>query len=78
MADNMQDYQLLVDTVSHHFIIESEEDRQLFKLNYKQYPDSTLSLNGIINNDSLWIKIKPINLKQLPALRHEFNWTIDN
>jgi hypothetical protein len=74
----MQDYELLVDTINHHFIIEREDEGLQFNLNYKQFSDSTLSLAGTINRDSLWVKLKPIDLKQLPALRHEFNWTIDN
>lgn len=78
MADNMQDYQLLVDTVAHNFIIERQDSNEQFKLIYKQYPDSTLSLSGSISNDSLWMKFKPIDLNHLPALQHEFNWTIDN
>ncbi|MEP7238683.1 MAG: hypothetical protein ABI685_12480 [Ferruginibacter sp.] len=78
MSDNMQDYELLVDTINHNFIIEREEDGKQFNLSYKKYHDSTLTLNGEINKDSVWIKLKPIDLKQLPALQHEFNWAIDN
>lgn len=78
MQDNMQDYSLLIDTIQRNFILERDGDTQLFKLNYEQYPDSSLRLSGTIDKDSLWMKLKPIDIKKLPALQNEFNWTIDN
>ncbi len=78
MNDNMQDYVLVTDTVKHHFIIEREDDKKEFVLNYFQSPDSTLHLSGIIDNNNLFITLKAIDISRLPALQNEFNWTIDN
>ncbi len=73
----MQDYVLLTDTVKHNFIIEREDDTNQFRLDYVQRPDSTISLHGVIDTDNLNIILKRIDLKQLPALQNEFNWTTD-
>ncbi|MES2429366.1 MAG: hypothetical protein V4556_00435 [Bacteroidota bacterium] len=78
MADDMQDYTLMTDTIDHIFILNREADRKQFKLNYTIYPDSTLGLNGIIDNDSLHIQLRQIDIKKLPALQKEFHWTSDD
>jgi len=78
MGDHMQDYALVTDTITHHFLIENEYNGLQFNLAYKQYPDHTLSLSGIFGEDSLWLKLRPTDMKKLPALQNEFNWTIDN
>ncbi len=77
MNDRMQDYALLTDTANRYFILEREDDRQQFRLGYIQNPDNSLSLEGSIDKDSLYIKLRPIDPKTLPVLQHEFNWTID-
>lgn len=78
MADNMQDFQLLVDSVKHTFIIERPDNGEQLSLSYKKYPDNIMTLNGLINHDSIEVTLKPINTNNLPALQHDFNWTIDN
>jgi uncharacterized membrane protein YphA (DoxX/SURF4 family) len=77
MDDSMKDYELYNDTLKHELILKNPEDSSLHVLQYVNMVDTALQLNGKLYNDSLNIYLKKINLQQLPLMKNEFNWTID-
>lgn len=77
MYDDMQDYTLVTDTIQHLFILNKEDEKKTLELHYQQLPDSSISLHGIINTDTIAVQLQPNDFKKLPALQKEFNWTID-
>ncbi len=78
MNDEMIDYALVIDTINRTFILTDEETARKFTFDYNySSPDSTLKLWGKVDNDSLTVQLKQIDLKQLPALQQEYRWTVD-
>jgi uncharacterized membrane protein YphA (DoxX/SURF4 family) len=77
MDDSMKDYELYNDSLKHELILKNPEDSSLHVLQYRNMADTALQLNGRLYNDSLNIYLKKIDLQQLPLMKNEFNWTID-
>lgn len=78
MNDEMQDYHLYTDTLSHKMIIENDEGSVQTFFNYVKTSDSTLLLDGVFRKDTLHLQLRKINLKKLPLLQEEFGWTIEH
>jgi len=77
MNDAMQDYKLEYDTVNQKLSIKKPGDLVITTLDYLQNANGIQELKGKIVNDSICIRLKKINMDQLPLLQKEFNWTID-
>jgi hypothetical protein len=77
MNDAMQDYNMETDTLTKRFAIEHTQNKMLTIFSYKLINDTILEVDGTMYNDSIRMLLKKINLQQLPALKKEFNWTID-
>jgi len=77
MNDEMQDFELTIDSTKHSFTLLNTTDSSTHFFNYKKTSDSTLYLNGKLYNDSIKIHFNTIDLKKLPLLQNEFSWTID-
>lgn len=77
MNDDMKDYELAIDTVNKEFLFQSKEDSVVHSLAYQIDKDSLIKLKGKFCNDSIQLRIKKINLQNLPVLKNEFSWTID-
>lgn len=76
MNDEMKDYKLEYDTGHRHLVLNGYDSSQII-LGYALPNDTTLILNGSMQNDSVKIFFKKINLHSLPLLKNQFNWTID-
>ncbi len=75
--DEMQDYQLTYDT-SHHLLIQKDYQLQETVLRYTYSPDdSLLSLRYRKNQQEYQLTGRQLNWKELPAVKNEFNWTVD-
>jgi len=75
--DEMQDYQLTYDT-SHHLLILEDYQLQETVLRYNYSPgDSLLSLRYKKNQQEYQLTGRQLNWKELPAVKNEFNWTVD-
>jgi hypothetical protein len=72
----MQSYQFWYDTQNQVFQLEHPKTKEDFFLNYKRV-DNDLFVNGTIGDQHLNLKLKKMNLNDLPLLKNEFHWTID-
>lgn len=77
MNDDMKDYELAIDSAKKEFLFQSNEDSIVHSLAYKIDADSLIMLKGKFYDDSIHLKLKKINLQNLPLLKNEFSWTID-
>lgn len=76
MDDVMMDYKLSYEA-GNNLQLNNYYTNTSSSLFYTKITDSTLQYEGILDNDTILIKIQKINLQQLPLLQKEFNWTID-
>lgn len=73
----MVDYKFHIDTINKQFYLQDYQ-LKITKLKYTyHYQDSTLLLQYFENNKDFLLYLKPINWKDLPALKNEFNWTVE-
>lgn len=77
MNDAMQDYELETDTAAKTIWISSPEDSVAYALRYTVSSDSILHLQGLLKKEEIFLKLKKLDLKSLPALNGSFHWTID-
>ncbi len=76
MDDKMVDYKITY-AKGNKLVLNNYRTNDNSELVYSYYADSTMVLKGIINNNFVELTVKKINLRQLPLLQKEFNWTID-
>lgn len=76
--DNMQDYQLLYDTLNKYLVLVNYETIDTSFLQYETLSDSTILLKKEHQQDSTFILLQRIDISALPLLQKEFHWTIDN
>ena len=77
MKDETQDYKLEYDTANHFLLIEEYNDKIKRFLKYELFNGNLFTLRGKRGNDSLEIRLKKIDMQNLPLLKNEFNLTID-
>lgn len=77
MNDEMKDYELAIDTVRKEFLFNRNEDSLVHLLQYKLVGDTTIILNGKFYTDSINVILQKINWKNLPLIKNDFSWTID-
>jgi hypothetical protein len=77
MDDKMRDYELDLDTSKHEIYISRHEDPFQIPFSYRELPDNKLELEGEWNNHSIKVGLIKMDLKDLPAMKKGFNWTID-
>jgi len=81
MFGNMNDYELLTDTVKRQLIIKMDAnpdaDEEIYRLDYEQNKQDELILHGNFDGQNMWARLRKLDLSKLRALRQEFNWTID-
>jgi hypothetical protein len=78
MNDEMQDYELEYDILDRKLIINKEGSSEKTNLNYIMKNDSIFILNGKMNNDSVYISFKKLDLNKMPLFKEDFSWTIDH
>lgn len=78
MLEEMQDFPLQLNTYQQEMTLKEElnGNELVFKYEYSAI-DSLLQLNGILQNDTIRIKAKQLDWRQLPLLDKKTNWTID-
>lgn len=78
MDDSMKDYELYNDSLQHELLLKDPEDTSsLHVFKYINMADTALQLNGRMYDNSMSIYLKKIDLQQLPLMKNEFHWTID-
>jgi hypothetical protein len=74
--DGMYDFKLAIDTINHLFKL-TGYDNEKYKISYHlNAEDSTIDLDYFFGQPYS-LKAKAVNLKELPALRPQFHWTVD-
>lgn len=77
MNDEMKDYDLAIDSAKKEFLFKSNEDSVVHLLQYQNFSDTSIVLQGKFYNDSIKVNLIKINWQNLPLLKNEFSWTID-
>jgi hypothetical protein len=75
MNDEMADFALAYD-LPHHQLHIKDYDSTIYTFQYTLNKD-ILVLKGLVHQDTLTVEGKKIDLEQLPLLRKEFGWTVD-
>lgn len=76
--DNMQDYQLEVDTINQALHINRYDLNRSFILNYEEHQGNLIRLQGTINTSEIDIDLKLIDRSEIPLLNSEFHWTTEH
>lgn len=76
MQDNMQDYFLETDTMSHLITIADYHGKRS-TMHYTVSANGQLQLEGDFIDDSIRIYLNKINISEMPLLQKDFHWTID-
>jgi hypothetical protein len=77
MDDKMQDYKFQYDLTSKQFSLEHTETLVEYYLEYTQSTTGNLILRGNLEGQDIQVRLAPLDWKQLPLLKQDFNWTID-
>lgn len=77
MNDEMRDYELAIDSLKKEFLFMSIEDSVVHLLQYQTLADTAIFLNGKFYDDTIKVSLQKINWQNLPLLKNEFSWTID-
>lgn len=77
MDDRMKDYRLRLDTAGRRMLITDPYDGETSVLGYAVRDSSTVTLAGILHEDTLAVACRRLDLSALPLLRNEFHWTVD-
>lgn len=78
MNDEFRDFRLQYDT-THHLLMLFSDHVPAMQLHYTfAEKDSTLTLTTRLNNDSMILSAKRLDLTSLPLLKSDFHWTSDD
>jgi hypothetical protein len=77
MNDEMIDYTMKYDTSRQDIYITSYGAATPITLSWQQPDSNTLLLEGSTGTNKLKLLLHPLNWQQLPILKKEFNWTVD-
>lgn len=78
MDDEMQDYYFIIDKEEQQFLLEHTLTRNKYALTYKTLETGILLLEGAIEGRVVQIRLKELDWRDLPLLKKEFHWFIDN
>ena len=78
MQDKMKDYKLSYNQPNQQLLLKEYDDSRIVFDYVYHAQDSSLQLNTILNTDTIKIIAQQLNLNQLPLLRDEFQWSIEN
>jgi hypothetical protein len=76
-SDEMRDYRLEYDVAHRRLLLDAHSDSAIVLDYTLSGNDSTLTLSGRVEGDSVAIRARRIDLDALPLLRPSFHWTID-
>ena len=78
MREEMLDFPLQIQANAEQMTLQENTGMQLvFNYHYSS-TDSLMTLNGILQKDTIHIEAQQVNLQQLPLLQKKTNWTIDD
>jgi hypothetical protein len=78
VSDEMRDYRLEYDVAHRRLLLDAHSDSAVVLGYALSGNDSTLTLSGRVEGDSVAIRARRIDLDALPLLRPSFHWTIDS
>jgi hypothetical protein len=77
MTDEMQDYKLQYDLPQQQLVIEDYYRKKTAVLNFELTSNEMLTLNGVVEGDTLNVVLKKLDHENLKLLKNEFHWTVD-
>jgi len=75
--DEFHDFQLEVDSVNRKLLLFNYRDKKRHEIIYEFDNNSLIHIKGLINNFEFDLTLLKQNLKDVPLLQNEFNWTTE-